>query len=114
MMTTELAETKPQRRGRRQRAEVVFVDLPKSVLVALEQARFYDRPDAAGDDGERIIVQLPASSAFLYNEPDAEAAISRRFTTLDKPQAQAAASYMKELVKAHRRRNRAPNWATNY
>lgn len=113
-MSIELAEPKNARRTRRVRPEVLVVEIPQSVLRALEQSRLYDRPDAAGDGGERIIIQLPASSAFLYNEPNAEAEVARRFKTLDKPQIQTAASYLKEIVKAHRRQNRAPSWATNY
>lgn len=94
------------------------VELPVSVLRALDGAQIHQRADG---EGERFAVSLAgAGLPFMDGGPEQVAnVLAARFPELKEPkQLNAAVGYLSRVVKLRkrelRRQRRGANWATNW
>ena len=92
-------------------------DLPAKVLAILDKAMVHRRRcDTNG--AERVIVQLPNSPGWYHGKDETRKAIASRFPDLSAEQVDEAFVLLRAVVNAHvraaRRLERGPSWATTW
>lgn len=96
----------------------IDLDLPRAVLEALDRAMVKRRPCMDEEKERRVLVTLPGGMPWYQGQESNRKAIACRFPDLNQQQLDDACARLQSNINAElralRRLERGPNWATNW